>query len=207
MDELLQGMQNRGTLRDPLLLEAFKKIDRKHFVLPEYEQVAYGDYQLPIGHGSTISQPTTVAFMLGILDIKPGHIVLDVGSGSGYSSALLAMLVGPTGRVYGTEIVPELVKMGRQNVKKYKLPNVSINEAGNKLGLVEHAPYDRILVSAAADKVPDELVLQLKDGGHLVMPVGEALVHVKKKSAHEWTLDRHEGYIFVPLRAKDEMLD
>ena len=161
----------------------------------EYSDEAYGDYPLPIGHGQTISQPYTVAYMLELLQPERGDRVLDVGSGSGWTAALLASIVGPDGRVWGTEIIPELVEFGRANLAKYNFKNATIERAAG-LGLPEHAPYDKILVSAAADDVPDSLLDQLAPGGIMVIPIKTSVWKITHTEREE-----HPGFAFVPLIA------
>lgn len=199
MDKMIAGLKREEVLKNPDVLRAFKNIDRRDFVPEEYADEAYGNYPLPIGHGQTISQPFTVAFMLDLLEPKEGEKILDVGSGSGWTTALLAASVGEKGEVFGLEIVPELVVFGQTNLAKYKFPNASITQAGGKLGLPEKAPFDKILVSAAGRTYPNELIGQLKTGGILVIPVKESIWKVKKISAEETQVEKFEGFAFVPL--------
>lgn len=180
--------------------KAFESIDRADFVLSEYKTEAYGDYPLPIGFGSTISQPSTVLMMLNWLDPKVGDNILDIGSGSGWTTALLAQIVGVGGEVQGVEIVPQLVEFGNQNIKKYKFKNAKIIQAGKKLGLSEQAPFDRILVSAAGEQVPQVLVDQLKVGGRMVLPVKNSVFVIDKISENETSAKEIPGFAFVPLR-------
>ncbi|MDZ4284523.1 MAG: protein-L-isoaspartate O-methyltransferase [Patescibacteria group bacterium] len=187
-------------LTTPRLKEAFRAIDRADFVHPDYRDEAYEDYPLPIGAGQTISQPTTVAFMLEKLSVEPGEKVLDVGAGSGWTTALLGSIVGEQGRVFGIELVPELVVYGTRNIAKYKLPQATIEEAARGvLGKPAEAPFDRILVSAAADKLPQELVSQLKEGGVMVAPVGESICRIEKLGTGKIEKKCYPGFAFVPL--------
>lgn len=171
------------------------KVDRKDFVLKEYESEAYEDYPLPIGFGQTISQPSTVFFMLKLLNPKKGEKILDVGSGSGWTTALLAEAVGEKGKVFGIEKIPELVEFGKNNISKYNFNNVQILEAGKELGLSKEAPFDKILVSASAKEIPQELMDQLKDKGIMVIPVGNDILKIQKKGK----IEKYEGFVFVPL--------
>lgn len=171
------------------------KIDRKDFVLKEYEDEAYEDYPLPIGFGQTISQPSTVFFMLKLLNPKKGEKILDVGSGSGWTTALIAEAVGEKGKVFGIEKIPELVEFGRNNLSKYDFKNVQIFKAGKELGLPKEAPFDKILVSASAKEISQELVNQLKDKGVMVIPVGNDILRIEKGGKTE----KYEGFVFVPL--------
>lgn len=198
MDELVRALMAEGALWTPRIIEAFRSVDREDFVLPEYARSAYEDEALPIGYDQTISQPSTVAFMLELLGPQSGERILDVGSGSGWTTALLASAVGDAGSVVGVERIPALVAFGSKNLAKYPFRNVRAVAAGATLGFPDSAPYDRILVSAEATEVPRELVEQLRDGGTMVIPVGNAVVRVKKIGA-EIATERHEGFAFVPL--------
>lgn len=177
---------------------AFKKIKREDFVLPQLKAFASLDHALPILKGQTISQPTTVAFMLELLKPKRGNKVLDVGSGSGWTTALLAELVGPQGKIYGVEKIPELVKFGKNNVAKYDFQNIEILPARKKLGLPGKSPFDRILVSAAAKKIPNELLEQLNHKGIMVIPVGSSIFCLKKHG-RKTSVKEYPGFVFVPL--------
>lgn len=198
--DLFEHLQ-KGTrvLQDPLVKQAFEKIDRADFVPDKLRDEAYEDYPLPIGFGQTISQPTTVAFMFGLLGVKPGMKVLDVGSGSGWTIALLAEIVGDKGEVYGVERIPELAEFGRSNLKRYDFPHAEIFDAGERLGLPERAPFDRILVSAAGDRVPEELEIQLASEGVMVVPVRDSIVRVQKHIGGSQEEKVYPGFAFVPL--------
>jgi protein-L-isoaspartate(D-aspartate) O-methyltransferase len=182
------------------LPEAFARVHREDFLPADQRGFATEDTALPIGHGQTNSQPTTVRRMLELLGAGPGQRVLDVGCGSGWSTALLGDLVGRDGEVLGVEVVPELVAFGRQNVARYDMPWVSVTQAREGiLGLPERAPFDRVLVSAEATRLPHELVDQLVVGGLMVVPVAGRMT-VVRRGAEEPEV-RHEGwYSFVPLR-------
>lgn len=179
--------------------KAFDDVPRANFVLPEYADRADWDVALPIGFGQTISQPSTVESMLRWLEIEPGNKVLDVGSGSGWSAALLSRLVGATGKIHAVELIPELVVFGRGNCQRLGIENTEFHLAGKFYGLPKHAPYDRILVSAAANSVPGELIDQLKKGGKLVIPVGNDIIEIDKTLTGKLETNVHPGYVFVPL--------
>lgn len=181
------------------LRAAFKAIDRADFLPEGLRQAAAVDQALQIGYGQTNSQPTTVRDMLRLLDPQPGQRVLDVGCGSGWTTALLGHLVGEHGRVEGVEIVPELVAWGRENLGRYHLPWTAINQAApGVLGLPEHAPFDRILVSAASDSLPTALVDQLGPDATMVVPVGGRMLLVRR-TASGTDVEKHGHYAFVPL--------
>lgn len=179
--------------------EAFEAVDRANFVPQKLREAVDIDAPLPIGYGQTNSQPYTVRLMLQWLDPRFGEKILDVGSGSGWTTALLAHLVGPKGKVYAVERVPELVEFGQENCQRAKVKNARFFTAGNEFGLSEEAPFDRILVSASADKLPPELVDQLKIGGKMVIPVQNDILEITKKSAVDLNIKKHEGFAFVPL--------
>lgn len=202
LTKLVAYLKERRVLSKKHIIQAFLNIDRKDFVLMDLRSLAYIDEPLSIGHGQTISQPYTVALMLELLNAKKGDKVLDVGSGSGYTTALLAEIVGKTGKVIGVEIIPELVTMGRNNLAKYNFSNAEIRQAGEVVGAPENSPYDRILVSASSDEIPKVLVKQLKKNGTMVIPVGNDIYKIKKKSDGSLKLERHEGFSFVPLTEK-----
>ena len=200
-DELLERLKNETkVLSTPALEHAFETIDRADFMTDEYRVESYEDYPVPIGHGQTISQPTTVAFMLELLDPQKGDRVLDVGSGSGYTTALLADMVGDTGTVVGVEIVPELVAQGQKGLAKYNFKHTHIEKAGKKIGDAKHAPYNRILVNASAEELSQELLAQLDIGGIMVMPILESIWKFKKIDDDDIQTEEFPGFVFVPLK-------
>jgi len=167
-DKLIEDLVKDGFLHDPRVIEAFKKSIALILLIEPLKNNAYINSPLAIGFGQTISQPLTVAFMLEKLDVQPGHKVLDVGSGSGWTTALLAEIVGEKGKVYGIEIIPEIYEFGKANVMRYSFLNKGIVEmyCGNGLeGLKEAAPFDRIMCSAAVKEIPPAFKDQLKIGG------------------------------------------
>jgi protein-L-isoaspartate(D-aspartate) O-methyltransferase len=219
-EELINRLISSGVLKTPRLISAFKKIDRADFVRENLQSEAYEDFPLPIGESQTISQPTTVAFMLEQLDPAAGEKILDVGSGSGWTTALLASCVGiealkskiksqklkEKGRVIGVEIIPELVEFGQNNLQKYPALPAEIHRAGAELGWPSEAPYDKILVSAAADKVPKELIKQLKVGSLLVIPIGNSVFKIEKLGKNKTKEEEFPGFVFVPLKMKNSEL-
>ncbi len=178
---------------------AFEAVPRVGFLPREARNAATYDGPIPIGYGQTNSQPRTVAAMLRLLQVHPGHRVLDVGSGSGWTTALLAHLTGPKGSVLGLEIVPELVTVGATNLHACGMGWATIEAADpDVLGRPEQAPFDRILVSASPRELPDELVDQLSNAGRLVVPVSGIMLLVERRG-HECTISEHGRYRFVPL--------
>ena len=177
---------------------AFEAVPRRDFLPADQHRFAHHDRALEIGYGATNSQPTTVRNMLELLDVQPGQRVLDVGSGSGWTTALLAELVGPDGEVVGVERVHELVMWSRGNLGD-RFPQATLHQAlEGALGWPQRAPYDRILVSAEATRRPDELVDQLADGGVLVVPIRGVMHRLVK--GEQLTDEEHGRYSFVPLR-------
>jgi protein-L-isoaspartate(D-aspartate) O-methyltransferase len=193
--DLVSYLRRTGVLHSPNLIEAFQKTDRSDFVRPEYRAEAYEDYPLPIGYGQTISQPYTVAIMLEALRLKPEDTVLDIGSGSGWTTAIIAQCAN---HVTGLERIRELVAFSRNNLQPYGLENAVIEEAGGTLG-IPGKRFDKILVSAAADRLPVTLLDQLNDGGILVIPVRYSILVVKKDQNGSLSEEEFEGFVFVPL--------
>ncbi|CUR59143.1 Protein-L-isoaspartate(D-aspartate)O-methyltrans ferase [metagenome] len=182
---------------------AFEAVPRAGFLPRGAVHNAAYDGPIAIGHGQTNSQPRTVAEMLRLLDVRPGHRVLDVGSGSGWTTALLAHLTGPTGSVLGVEIVPDLVTVGAANLHACGMGWAAIEAADpDVLGRPDQGPFDRILVSAAAGVLPDDLVDQLCDAGRLVVPVSGVMMLVERRG-QERTISEHGRYRFVPLLTRD----
>ena len=165
VDEQLRGRD----IRSARVLDAMLSVPRHLFVPEPQRAEAYGDWPLPIGHGQTISQPYIVAFMTQALDVAPGHRVLEVGTGSGYQAAVLSVLVKD---VYTIEIVPPLAEQARKTLSALGYRNIHVLTGNGYLGWPEHAPYDRIMVTAAPDEVPPALLQQLKIGGLMAIPVG-----------------------------------
>jgi len=178
---------------------AFAKFDRQNFIPKEIKNLANNDWALPIGYEQTISQPTTVKLMLHWLDAQPGDKVLDVGSGSGWTAALLSHIVGLKGKIYAVERVPELVEFGQENTQRAGVKNTQFFTAGEEFGLPAEAPFDRILVSASADELPQGLIDQLKVGGKMVIPVHNDILEITKKSDKDLDIKKHPGFVFVPL--------
>lgn len=167
--ELARSLESMG-IRSSRVLEAVARLDRARFVRPELRRSADGDHPLPIGHGQTISQPFVVAYMTERLGLSGDERVLEVGTGSGYQTALLAMLAGT---VHSVEIIPELAERARVVLlDELALLNVSLRVGDGALGWPDAAPFDRILVTAAGPDVPPALLAQLAPGGRMILPVG-----------------------------------
>jgi protein-L-isoaspartate(D-aspartate) O-methyltransferase len=186
-------------MTDDRVAEAFAAVPRADYLPRQLRKQASYDGPLPIGHGQTSSQPRTVADMLRLLDVGVGHRVLDVGTGSGWTTALLAHLTGPTGLVRGVEVVEELAEWGAANLAASGMGWASISrpEPG-VLGCPSEAPYDRILVSADGGRVPDELLEQLAVGGRMVIPVAGRML-VVERDEDGVRQHAHGYYRFVPL--------
>ncbi len=197
-ETLIAGMRASGVLHTPRIAEAFRRADRRYFVPSGFDEVLYVDAPLPIGANQTISQPSTVAFMLELLEPKPAERILDIGSGSGWTTALLGEIVGPEGEVTGLERQPALVEQGRKNLEPLGLKQARIEPAGDALGMPGET-FDAILVSASAPEVPQQLFSQLKPGGRLVIPVGNSIFRFTKLSDTAIRREEYPGFVFVPL--------
>lgn len=201
---MVKDLISSGYLKTPSIIEAFQRIDRKDFVLDEHKDEAYINAPLPIGYGQTISQPLTVAFMLELLQPEPGNKILDVGSGSGWQTALMADVVGDSGKIFAVDIISELTDFGRRNVAKYNFIKSGIVKFFNLNavnGMPEQAPFDRIIAAAAGDEIPLAWKEQLKIGGRLVAPVGDTIFLLIKKSEDVFEEQSYPGFAFVPFVA------
>ncbi|MDO9189663.1 MAG: protein-L-isoaspartate(D-aspartate) O-methyltransferase [Sulfurimicrobium sp.] len=194
---------------DPRVLEAMRQVPRHAFVPRDLEDCAYDNGPLSIGHGQTISQPYIVALMSDLLATESHHVVLEVGCGSGYQSAVLSRLVK---QVYSLEIVPELVQAAQERLSRLGIGNVTVRQGDGYQGWPEHAPFDGIIVTAAAPEIPPPLVAQLKPGGRMVIPVGlpymrQDLLLVEKSSSGEVTTRNMLAVAFVPLTGNHGAVD
>ena len=200
---LVESLISRGWLKTPRLIEAFQKIKRVDFLPPESLDLAELDEALPIGQNQTISQPLVVAFMLELLQPETGNKTLDVGSGSGWTTALLSEVVRPQGKVFGIEIIPELMEFGQKNAAKYGFTEKGIARficADASLGFNKEAPFDRILASASIqDELPRVWKDQLKVGGRIVAPIKNSIWLFIKKTRNDFEATEYPGFAFVPL--------
>ena len=199
------GLTGRYALRQQVL-EAMAAVPRGDFVPEEMKPYAYDNNPLPIGNGQTISQPFIVALMTDLLEPEPDDIILEIGTGSGYQAAILSKLVK---RVYSLEIIPELAKQAAERLQQLGYDTVEVLASDGSSGLPEHAPYDGIIVTAAAPRIPDPLVEQLAPFGRLVIPVGrphqpQDLLLVEK-SGGTVTSRSILSVAFVPFTGKVEI--
>ncbi len=195
---VLNQLKGRG-IQDERVLEAMRKVPRHRFVPEELRSRAYGDHPLPIGEGQTISQPYMVALMTEQLQVEPRHVVLEIGTGSGYQAAVLAELVT---RVISIERIPDLADRARQVLDELEYRNVVIRWSDGTVGWPEMAPFDRIIVTAGAPAAPQTLVDQLADGGRMVVPLGNAFLQtltVLTKAGGSTMVEGRGGCTFVPL--------
>ena len=191
----------RGVL-DPTLLAVFGAVPRHRFVPADELAWAYADGPLPIGHGQTISQPYIVALMTDLLQVKSSHHVLEVGTGSGYQAAILGKLAR---EVETMEVVPDLAASAASTLADLGYSNIHVHCGDGTLGWLQAGPYDGILVAAAAPSAPKPLLDQLKDGGRLVIPVGDRgyqQLEVWQRTGEEFERQVNLAVAFVPLRGK-----
>jgi len=193
-------IKGRG-IKDKNVLGAMLKVPRHLFVPEEMRDLAYRDEPLPIGHGQTISQPYIVGYMTEALKLQPGDRVLEIGTGSGYQTAILAEIVS---KVYTIELIPELSLRAQETLKSLGYKNIEFLTGDGSKGWPEKAPFEAILVSAAPAEVPPALIEQLKIDGRLIIPVGtdsQELVLIKR-TKKGWEKTRLIGVRFVPLIIK-----
>ena len=211
---LVNSLIKDGYLKTSEIIEAFKKIDRQDFVPEEQKNEAYINAPLSIGFGQTISQPLTVAFMLELLEPKRGEKILDIGSGSGWVSGLLAQIVGERGKIISIERVSELKEMAEKNISKYGFINpthkkimcgvensvVEIVLGDGSKGYKKEADYDKIIAAASAqNELPKEWQKQLKISGRIVAPLGDSIVVIDKIGKNKYNVKKYFGFSFVPL--------
>ncbi len=179
--KLIEALINEGILKSKDVIEAMKKVPREEFIPEPYRELAYVDEPLPIGYGQTISAPHMVALMTELLQPKRGDKILEVGTGSGYQAAILAEIVKPEGHVWSIERIAELAEFAKNNLRKTGYDKyVTVIVGDGSKGYEEQAPYDKIIVTAAAPTIPEPLLTQLKPGGRLLIPVGDLYIQVLK---------------------------
>jgi protein-L-isoaspartate(D-aspartate) O-methyltransferase len=186
-------------IRDERVLAAFARVPRERFVTDEFRDKAYEDGPLPIGHGQTVSQPLMVAIMVELLNVQSSDRVLEIGSGTGYQAAILGELAA---EAWTIERHPQLASRAREILQELGYDNVCVVTADGSLGLVERAPFSKIVVAAAAPQLPPSLTAQLADGGILVAPVGDQVQQqlvVARKRSGEVVTTSHSLCCFVPL--------
>ncbi len=192
-------IENRD-IRDQRVLDAMRTVPRHSFVPPGGRAAAYGDFPVPIGHGQTISQPYMVAFMTQALCLRGTEKVLEIGTGSGYQTAILAVLAAS---VFTVERIPELAAMAERTLGSHGITNVTFRTGDGGPGWPEEAPFDRILVTAAAPTVPAALRVQLADNGILVVPVGDwrrsQIIVAVRRTGGSFISQESIGCRFVPL--------
>ncbi len=217
-ESLIRDLEREGYLKTPRIIDAFRKIDRKDFVLPEYISEAYENYPLPIGLGQTISQPLTVAFMLEQLSPQPGDTILEIGAGSGWKTALLSYIVtnGGTeiskhgirkGTVISFERLDALADMATRNISKYDFIENGVAKiivGDGAKGYLGGAPYSRIVSAATArTAIPVAWKEQLKVHGRIVAPLDHVIEVIDKITQNDFNIREYPGFSFVPLVTSD----
>lgn len=196
---LLQSLKQKKFSKE--ILEAFSEVERKDFIPKDLRARAYEDIALPIGKNQTISQPYTISVMLSLAELKKGEKVLEIGSGCGYVLALLSRIVGSKGKVFGIEIIKELFELSKKNLRKYN--NIEVYNRNGFFGLKEKSGFDKILISAAIEKIPKSLIEQLKNNGIIVSPIGDgygqSIISFKKTKNKLKIKKQVPGFIFVPF--------
>lgn len=203
--KLVEHLVNQGYIQTEMVKKAMQAVPREEFIPLEQKPYAYLDRPLPIGEGQTISAPHMVAMICEELSLEEGMNVLEIGAGFGYNAAVVAELVGPTGHVYSMERIEKLVHIARDNLKRTGYAKtVTVILGDGSLGLPDHAPFNRIYVTAAAPHIPEPLKHQLVVGGKLVIPVGspdsyQELILIEKIRENEFKTINLGGVAFVPL--------
>jgi protein-L-isoaspartate(D-aspartate) O-methyltransferase len=201
--QMIDQQLRRRNITSAELLQAFEKVPRHLFVPENNRHLAYADKPLPIGNSQTISQPYMVAIMTQLLQLKPTDKVLEIGTGCGYQTAILAELAD---YVFSLERIPALAKQARQNLELTEITNVEVLSADGTLGLATAAPFDKIIVTAAAPKLPPNLADQLANGGRMVIPIGTRLMQdiiIFTKENDQISKKKNVACRFVPLIGED----
>jgi len=212
--EKIENIQNKRMINyllynkyiTPKIAEAMEKIEREYFVPNELVSSAYIDLPLPIGYRQTISAPSIIGIMLKELMIKEGMKVLEIGTGSGWQTALLSFLVGEKGKVYSIEKISQLAKKAEERMQLFRIKNVEIKVGDGTLGLKEKSPFDRIIVSASAPEIPKPLLEQLANEGRMLIPIGtgywQELMLIEKDKNGKISIHPILPVMFVPLVGK-----
>jgi len=201
LDALIDIMKNTGFLTDSKVESAFREVPRHNFVPESLKNRAYENEPIHLMKRQTISQPSVVSRMTEWLDLKEGQKVLEIGSGSGWQSAILAKIVG-NGKIFTIERHSKLASFAKKNLERLGIKNVKIILGDGRLGLIEESPFDRIMITAACKEVPPALLDQLSLGGLLIAPVGEniqSLILLRKTPEGIAEIKNQKGYVFVPL--------
>ncbi len=200
-EELVDELIQEGYLKSEKIVDAFLKARREEFIPDEMKAYSSENTPLPIGKGQTISQPLTVAFMLELLDPRAGQNILDIGSGSGWTTALLANIVGKDGKVTALEVIPELLEWGRKNCEKFYFcrERTEFHNLDGSKGFRNNAPYNRILVSASAQEIPSTLKQQLKIQGKMIIPIKDEIWLAEKEGKNDFKIQKYPGFSFVPF--------
>ena len=204
LNDLINFLKNSRFLNDKNVELAFRNIPRHEFVPASELDCAYYNEPLKIMKNQTISQPGVVSRMTEWLDIHDGQKILEIGTGSGWQTAILSYLVG-SGTVYSIDIHPSLVKFARENLEKFGIDNVHVISGDGSVGYAKESPYDRIIITAACSKIPLPLIDQLHEGGLIIAPVGDSsqsLILLKKTSKGIKEIKNQPDYVFVPLLGK-----
>jgi len=204
---LVEYWLNNSIVTDKNVIDAFNNIPRENFILKEYIEQAYGDFPLPIPANQTISQPTTVMIMTQELELKKNDKVLEIGTGSGYQSAIISKIIGSKGKVISTEIIPELIIFSRKNIFSLGIKNIKIIKVNEgEIGCKKYAKYDRIIVTSAMPSIPKKLYGQLKEYGILIAPVGDEysqeMLKIRKLPYNKYDVKRLGMFQFVPCKGK-----
>jgi protein-L-isoaspartate(D-aspartate) O-methyltransferase len=187
-------------------IDAFIEVSREDFVLGSFKHSAYDDIPLPLIRGKTISQPSTVMIMTWALELEQGEKIFEIGTGSGFHSAIISKIVGQKGKVISTEVIPELVMFARENLRKSNINNVFVYEEDGTNGMPNEAPFDKIIITSACREFPKPLLAQLKTEGIIVGPVGsmheqEMVKGIKQKDG-KLTLQFLGQFLFTPMYGK-----
>ena len=202
--ELVKRLRMQGRIKTFEVEKAFLEVPRELFIPENLKNYSYVDTPLEIGNGQTISAPHMVAIMCEGLNLKKGQKILEIGTGSGYHAAIVSKIIGKNGQVHTIERFESLAKNAKENLKKANIKNVTVKIGDGSLGLQKYAPYDRIYVTCAAPDTPPPLIEQLKDGGKLMVPVGETICDLKllEKKDKKIEIKSLGGCAFVPLVGK-----